>query len=131
MQPLLDIPIDLAFRMYRNARDRSVFQRAFHLTSFFLNALWMKSVLLRHNFRIINQNTLLNLVRDRPAFQPLITVSNHHCCLDDFILTVDKTRWTLAAVDICFINQLYKTFFESGKGVPVWRRVRDRSTGNI
>nr|VZI36098.1 unnamed protein product [Spirometra erinaceieuropaei] len=47
------------------------------------------------------------------------------------ILDVDKIRWTLAAVDICFINFLYSTFFASGKGVPVWRRTRDLRTGNI
>ncbi|VDM03290.1 unnamed protein product [Schistocephalus solidus] len=142
MQAQSAIPIDLAFRIYRNARDRTLFQRVFHLTSLCLNAFIIKSALLRHNFKIINQNTLLDLVRDRPAFQPLITVSNHHCCLDDFLLTagilpmslildVDKIRWTLAAVDICFINILYKTFFASGKGIPVWRRTRDLTTGHI
>lgn len=40
----------------------------------------------------------------------------------------DKLRWSGTAVDICFINKLHELFFKSGKGVPLWRRVRDPKT---
>nr|CDS33985.1 tafazzin [Hymenolepis microstoma] len=91
---------------------------------------------------MVNQKVLWDTVRNRPSYKPLITVSNHHSCLDDFILfgnalpfsilsDADRFRWVLTAVDICFLNTPYSIFFASGKGIPVWRRVRDPKSGKI
>ncbi|KAM3180388.1 hypothetical protein ACTXT7_016381 [Hymenolepis weldensis] len=91
---------------------------------------------------MVNQKVLLDVVKNRPSYKPLVTVSNHYSCLDDFILfgnalplsilsDADRFRWVLTAVDICFLNTPYCMFFASGKAIPVWRRVRDSKTGKI
>ncbi|VDM16648.1 unnamed protein product [Hydatigera taeniaeformis] len=136
------IPIDLAYRLYCNAYKRSICQRIFHVIPIVMAASLAKLAFLRHRFKMVNAGTLLDIVKNRPAYKPLITVSNHYSCLDDIILfgqvlpyevlfDADRLRWTLAAVDICFVNSLYSAFFASGKGIPVWRRVRDPETGDI
>ncbi|VDD83412.1 unnamed protein product [Mesocestoides corti] len=102
----------------------------------------VKLTFMRHRFKILNKDVLLDIIENKPAYKPLITVSNHHSCLDDlllfgmalpykYLLDVDKLKWTLAAVDICFLNKISCLFFTSGKGVPVWRRVRDPVTGEV
>ncbi|KAL5966653.1 hypothetical protein TSMEX_005618 [Taenia solium] len=135
-------PTDLAYRLYRDAYGRSLGQRVFHIIPIVMATSLVKLAFLRHRFKMINEITFLDIVKNRPAYKPLITISNHYSCLDDLILfgqalpyklllDADRLRWTLAAVDICFVNKLYSVFFASGKGIPVWRRVRDPETGNI
>ncbi|CAB3406126.1 unnamed protein product [Caenorhabditis bovis] len=64
--------------------------------------------------------------------QPLITVSNHRCNIDDplmwcilnlreFWKIKDKHRFTLAAHNICFTKQFHTTIFSLGRCVPCVR----------
>lgn len=62
---------------------------------------------------------------------PLITVANHHSCMDEPLLwgvlsvreltSQQLMRWALAAHDICFSNRLHANFFALGKSVPIAR----------
>ncbi|VEL44176.1 unnamed protein product, partial [Protopolystoma xenopodis] len=112
-----------------------------HLTSSFLVGLVLRASLFRHNVKVFNKESLLESVYCRPTFQSLITVSNHHSCLDDFILfgttlkisdlmNVDSFRWSLVANDICF-KSMFSYFFVLGKGIPVWRNVYDIETKKL
>ena len=66
---------------------------------------------------------------NRPAGQPLITVSNHVSALDDPLVTsmllpgsfcrAKDVRWTLCATDRCFKNAALTAFFRAGKVRPV------------
>jgi monolysocardiolipin acyltransferase len=69
---------------------------------------------------------------DRPAGQPLITVSNHVSSLDDPMVTAalvppahllrpGAVRWTLCATDRCFRHAALAPFFRAGKVLPVER----------
>ncbi|XP_037091081.1 tafazzin-like [Pollicipes pollicipes] len=78
-----------------------------------------------------NREALLDAVGNRQPGQGLITVSNHHSCIDDpalngmlqwrHLLSPDVMRWSPAAHDICFTRPLYGWFFSSGKCVPIVR----------
>lgn len=78
-----------------------------------------------------NRETLLEAIKNRKEGQPLITVSNHHSCLDDpvlwgmldwsCLLNSQIMRWSAAAQDICFTNSLHSYFFALGKTFPVVR----------
>ncbi|PKA62435.1 N-acylphosphatidylethanolamine synthase [Apostasia shenzhenica] len=77
-----------------------------------------------------NAETLVRLVRSRPPYQPLITVSNHMSTLDDPLMWGFKgfptmnaklARWVLAAEDICFKNAIYSYLFRLGKCIPITR----------
>ncbi|KAF2347923.1 Phospholipid/glycerol acyltransferase [Trinorchestia longiramus] len=70
-------------------------------------------------------------VNKRPLDQPLITVSNHHSCLDDPLLygvlpwqslwSAQCMRWSLAAHDVLFTRRFHSWFFSAGKCVPCIR----------
>uniref|UniRef100_T1IJL0 Tafazzin family protein n=1 Tax=Strigamia maritima TaxID=126957 RepID=T1IJL0_STRMM len=85
-----------------------------------------------NSFNVYNREILINALDNRPSSQPLITVSNHYSCLDDPMLwagllefrhffTPKKIRWSLAATDICFTNELHALFFSLGRTVPIVR----------
>ncbi|KAH7432801.1 hypothetical protein KP509_07G041300 [Ceratopteris richardii] len=72
--------------------------------------------------RVHNLETLNRLVHSRPPGTPLITVSNHMTTLDDplmwgmkgFSADDKRSRWALAADDICFTNPIFSYFFRLG-----------------
>ncbi len=77
-----------------------------------------------------NSDKLVKLLRTRDA--PVVTVANHHSCMDEpllwpAILGVRDVwnhrlmRWALAAHDICFSNRIHAAFFAYGKSIPVVR----------
>ncbi|XP_018020586.1 tafazzin [Hyalella azteca] len=78
-----------------------------------------------------NGSTFSWWVNKRPRDQPLITVSNHHSCMDDPFLygilpwkslwSAHLMRWSLAAHDIVFTTRSLNWFFSSGKCVPCIR----------
>jgi monolysocardiolipin acyltransferase len=78
-----------------------------------------------------NRDRLISALHDRPSGVPLLTVSNHHSCMDepliwgmlDFrqLLNAPLMRWALAAHDICFSNRAYANYFALGKSVPIVR----------
>ncbi len=81
---------------------------------------------------VYNKKALTDAVEKRAAGRPLVTVSNHHSCVDDPMLwgvlslrtlvpQNEKMRWTLAASDICFTKKWHSWFFSRGRCVPVVR----------
>ncbi|KAL5112647.1 hypothetical protein TcWFU_008071 [Taenia crassiceps] len=75
---------------------------------------------------MINTGTFLDAIENRPAYKPLITVSNHYSCIDDLVLFGQALPYKL----LLDADRL-SAYFASGKGIPVWRRVRDPKTGNV
>ncbi|XP_044163309.1 tafazzin-like [Acropora millepora] len=80
----------------------------------------------KHNFEILEN------AGERPDEVPLVTVSNHTCCLDDPCLwgllkvrsllnSRKKIRWTLGARELLFSTPLHSAFFSRGKIIPVVR----------
>ncbi|CAN0294600.1 unnamed protein product, partial [Discosporangium mesarthrocarpum] len=76
---------------------------------------------------------LVDLVRNRPKGEPLITVANHGSTLDDPALFAammpwavnlrpSLTRWSLCTQEICFENEALAAFFGAGKKVLPIRR---------
>ncbi|XP_071042873.1 tafazzin isoform X1 [Parasteatoda tepidariorum] len=88
-------------------------------------AEWLNTV------NVHNRDILIDALDNRPKGTPLITVANHHSCLDDpmlwgmldwrHILNHRIMRWTAAAHDICFTNDWHSRFFALGKTFPVIR----------
>ncbi|KAH9381411.1 hypothetical protein HPB48_009009 [Haemaphysalis longicornis] len=89
------------------------------------NEGWLNTV------NVYNKEALFEAIENRPKDVPLITVCNHHSCLDDpfiwgmlelrHMLRQQCMRWSVAAHDICFTNELHARFFAMGKTVPVCR----------
>ncbi|CAF0993096.1 unnamed protein product [Rotaria magnacalcarata] len=90
---------------------------------------WMKYL---SSVRIENGEFLLNAVLNRHPDRPLITVANHHSCMDDPLLiaatiplrvfwTRHRMRWALGADDIVFTMKKHQLFFSLGKTIPVTR----------
>ena len=98
--------------------------------------------------KVYNLKTLMKALNDRPAGVPLVTVANHHSCMDEPLLWGNKItectdqatnfvisgmldvkqltnqcfmRWAIAAHDICFTRKLHSSFFAYGKSIPVVR----------
>uniref|UniRef100_A0A0K2US33 Tafazzin family protein n=1 Tax=Lepeophtheirus salmonis TaxID=72036 RepID=A0A0K2US33_LEPSM len=90
--------------------------------------LWM-TCFTRTN--IHHRKILTKALEERPNGTPLITVANHHSCMDEPLLwgildikhvtNQSLMRWALAAHDICFTNKLHSSFFAYGKSIPVIR----------
>ncbi|EDO29049.1 predicted protein, partial [Nematostella vectensis] len=98
-----------------------------------------------NSLRCYNMETLEQLAEQRPLATPLVTVSNHHSCLDDPMLWVDdirvddilpffvgmmkmrilldnrKIRWTLGAKELLFSKPFHSFFFSRGKIIPIMR----------
>lgn len=80
---------------------------------------------------IHNKSNLINALENRPKGVPLITVTNHHSCMDEPLLwgildvrhLVNQClmRWALAAHNICFWSNPISKFFAYGKSIPVNR----------
>lgn len=86
MKDISHTSADLAYQLYRNAYRRSLGQRVFHIIPIAMTTSLVKLAFLRHRFKMINERTFLDIVKNRPAYKPLITISNHYSCLDDIIL---------------------------------------------
>ena len=81
--------------------------------------------------KLYNVDVIREAVSNRPKGQSLITISNHSCCMDDpflacmlswrQIFSPSLYRWTLAAHEICFSNDLHSKFFGLGRSIPVIR----------
>ncbi|CAL8099062.1 unnamed protein product [Calicophoron daubneyi] len=133
--------MDLVYRLNKHSKVATILRGVFQPITYPLIGGLVKLAVLRHHLAIVNHDEFINAWKNRPRSRPLLTVSNHYSCLDDllfgsllslFDLTrVDRYRWSLAAVDICFTNTLYSMFFNWGKCVPVWRKVCDPNTGEV
>ncbi|KRY85556.1 Tafazzin -like protein [Trichinella pseudospiralis] len=88
-----------------------------------LTLTWLNSC------KVYNKDVFFNCLS---SGKPLITVSNHHCCLDEPIMwgifpwsfyfcNPLKMRWILAAEEIVFTNPIYSRFFSLGQCIPVVR----------
>ena len=81
--------------------------------------------------RIYGQENLYKALEGRPKDTPLITVTNHHSCMDEPLIwgclknkhltNNSLMRWALAAHDICFSNKFHSLFFAFGKSIPIVR----------
>ncbi|OWF48313.1 tafazzin-like [Mizuhopecten yessoensis] len=86
-----------------------------------------------NNFKVVNKQTLIKNIQSTGNGRGLITVTNHHSCLDDptlwgilgwkfvFGKLGEKLRWTLTADNICYTNTFNAKFFSLVKGIPVVR----------
>lgn len=97
-----------------------------------LSKLWLTAL---NRTTCAGCDRLYEAVANRPAGQPLLTVSNHASTLDDptlfcamlplrFFATEPahgRVRWTLCATEICHANKLLSHFFRAGKTLPISR----------
>lgn len=96
-----------------------------------LSKLWMDFF---NHTRVHNHQRYLDSLEQnfKHRKSPLITICNHPSCLDEPLilsklmpwswnLNSDRHRFSGAAHDICFTNQLHSLFFSLGKSVPVHR----------
>ncbi|CAH8498991.1 unnamed protein product [Heterobilharzia americana] len=134
--------MDLVYKLHKNRKVSSLPRRIFQPLTYCFMGAFSKILLSRHQLNIIGSERLLLAIDSRPSNQPLITVSNHHSCLDDFFLNgslltlrhianVTMCRWCLTAVDICYTTWFYSQFCFWFRGIPVWRKVRDPLSGKI
>nr|CAH8841854.1 unnamed protein product [Trichobilharzia regenti] len=134
--------MDLVYKLNKSCGTSSISRKILQPLTYSFMGLISKFALFRHCLNVIGSERLFLAIDKRPTSHPLITVSNHHSCLDDFFLNgsliplkyfanVAVCRWCLTAVDICFTSWWHNQFFFWFKGVPVWRRVRDPLSGKI
>ncbi|CAH8508232.1 hypothetical protein MS3_00010769 [Schistosoma haematobium] len=134
--------MDLVYKLYKNQESSYLPRKILQSLTYSFMGLASKIALSRHQLNVVGSERLLLAIDKRPSNQPLITVSNHHSCLDDFFLcgsllklrhfaNVTVCRWCLTAVDICYTTSLHTNFFFWFRGVPIWRRVRDPLSGKI
>lgn len=81
--------------------------------------------------RIYGQENWYKALEQRPHGVPLITVANHHSCMDEplvmgtlkvkHLTNNSLMRWAMAAHDICFSRKLHAMFFAFGKSIPLVR----------
>ncbi|XP_060078968.1 tafazzin-like [Ylistrum balloti] len=86
-----------------------------------------------NNFKVVNKQNLTKNIRETGNGRGLITVTNHHSCLDDptlwgilgwnfvFGKLGEKIRWTLTADNVCYTNTFNAKFFCLVKSIPVVR----------
>ncbi|XP_046369478.1 tafazzin-like [Haliotis rufescens] len=93
-----------------------------------LSKFWLEWL---NTLNVHNRTQLYDAIENRPKEQGLVTVTNHHSCLDDpilwgmlkirYVMDQSTLRWTLAAEDVCFTKYWHALFFSLGKTVPVVR----------
>ncbi|VDP90525.1 unnamed protein product [Echinostoma caproni] len=126
--------MDLVFKLNNHSLMGKFLRLVFQPITYPILGAVVKLAVWRHNLKVIGKDRLMEAYKARPSRTPLITISNHHSCLDDFILFgtllslidlmhVDRYRWSLTAVDVCFTNARDSFFFTWGHGIPVWRGV--------
>lgn len=82
--------------------------------------------------KVVGVGRLRGAVERRLPGQGLLTVCNHHSCLDDpglnglltwkqLLFSPSKIRWSPGGHNILFTNPLYNWYFASGKCVPIVR----------
>ena len=84
--------------------------------------------------RIENREVFLKAIDDHQQNKsyPLVTLCNHHSCMDDpglwgalftwsRIWNWQRHRWSAAARDICYTKKLHSVFFSFGKTFPIER----------
>lgn len=92
---------------------------------------WLLCFADANSTRIYGQENWYKALDQRPPGVPLITVTNHHSCMDEpLIMGTLKVkhltnnslmRWAMAAHDICFSRKLHAWFFAFGKSIPLVR----------
>ncbi|CAH8509846.1 unnamed protein product [Schistosoma rodhaini] len=134
--------MDLVYKLYKNQETSYLPRKILQSLTYSFMGLASKIALSRHQLNVVGSERFLLAIDKRPSNQPLITISNHHSCLDDFFLcgsllklrhfaNVTVCRWCLTAVDICYTTSFHTNFFFWFRGVPIWRRVRDPLSGKI
>eukprot|EP00871_Galdieria_phlegrea_P004234 jgi/Galph1/4811/GphlegSOOS_G3471.1 len=94
-----------------------------------LSTIVLKSIANMHTF---GSERLHDLIENRPAGMPLLTVANHRSTMDDpFLISAlipfrdlfnpRLVRWGFCAVDMCFTNPVFARFFNNGKVLPIRR----------
>ena len=91
--------------------------------------------------KILNRTEVQDMHHLRNAWErrherPLLTVANHHGCIDDPLLfplllpnslglplltSANRTRWSLCKHDICYKNEVLAAFFGAGQTLPIVR----------
>lgn len=97
---------------------------------FGISKLWSECT---NTLTVHNKKTLYKAIAGRPPNKSLVTVANHHSCIDDPIIwcvlkwrylvrkNVEVMRWTLAASDVCFTKEWHSRGFSLGRVVPIVR----------
>lgn len=95
-----------------------------------LSRIWLTWL---NNVAVYNGATYSWWVNKRAADQPLLTVCNHHSCLDDPLIygilpwrtlwSAHRMRWSMAAHDVVFTTRITSWFFSTGKCVPTIRGI--------
>ncbi|KFD62149.1 hypothetical protein M514_10001, partial [Trichuris suis] len=99
-----------------------------------LSKIWLSWM---NKLEVHHMNILIDCLR---SGAPLITVSNHHSCIDEPVLwgvlpwsfyfrRPPIVRWVMAAKEIVFTNPLYSAFFSFGRCVPIVRGMGVYQTG--